>query len=437
MPPDPDRRVLPEFATSIRSNGGAPRVGVFGLLGSGNLGNDASFEVVLRYLRAEHPHATVDAMCMGPAQLKQRYGIDAVPLQSYRERALRTSRVKAIFIKIAGKGVDTLRTAAWTRRHDVVIVPGMGVLETSLPLRATGVPYALFLLSAFGRLFSTKVALVSVGATVVNQRPTRWLFNTAAGLAYYRSYRDAPSLEAMRRRGIDQPGDRVYPDLVFALPVPDDGLSDPKTVGVGVMAYSGGNDDRSKAQAIHEQYVRAMLRFSGWLVDSGYRIRFFGGDPADQVVVDQIMADLRSSRPELDPDSVVAVRCSSMHELMDEMSNVGTAVCTRYHNVVAALKLSKPTIAIAYSTKHTALMADMGMPEFARPARSLDADDLIAQFEELELRAPQLRRDLLERNVERRRELDEQFKVLSSRVLSRVVGKTRRSPRAAGARPDT
>ena len=75
MPPDPDRRVLPEFAASIRSNGGAPQVGVFGLLGSGNLGNDASFEVVLRYLRAEHPHATVDAMCMGPAQLKQRYGI--------------------------------------------------------------------------------------------------------------------------------------------------------------------------------------------------------------------------------------------------------------------------------------------------------------------------------------------------------------------------
>ena len=145
-----------------------------------------------------------------------------------------------------------------------------------------------------------------------------------------------------------------------------------------------------------------------------------------------MMADLRSSRPELDPDSVVSVRCSSLHELMDEMSNVGTAVCTRYHNVVAALKLSKPTIAVAYSIKHTALMADMGMPEFVKPARSLDADDLIAQFEELERRAPQLRRDLLERNVERRRELDQQFQVLSSRLLSRVDGKTRQS-QAAGA----
>ena len=66
-----------------------------------------------------------------------------------------------------------------------------------------------------------------------------------------------------------------------------------------------------------------------------------------------MVADLRSSRPELDPDSVVSVRCSSMHELMDEMSNVGTAVCTRYHNVVAALKLSKPTIAIASAPSST------------------------------------------------------------------------------------
>ena len=29
----------------------APRVGLFGYLGSGNIGNDASMEAVLRYLR--------------------------------------------------------------------------------------------------------------------------------------------------------------------------------------------------------------------------------------------------------------------------------------------------------------------------------------------------------------------------------------------------
>ena len=42
-----------------------PRVGLFGLLGSGNVGNDASLEAVLAYLRADHPDAVIDAMCMG------------------------------------------------------------------------------------------------------------------------------------------------------------------------------------------------------------------------------------------------------------------------------------------------------------------------------------------------------------------------------------
>ncbi|MGW2228622.1 polysaccharide pyruvyl transferase family protein, partial [Streptomyces formicae] len=41
------------------------RVGVFGLLGSGNLGNDGSLEAVLGYLRTEHPDAPVDALCGG------------------------------------------------------------------------------------------------------------------------------------------------------------------------------------------------------------------------------------------------------------------------------------------------------------------------------------------------------------------------------------
>ena len=60
--------VLTRRSTSARGgrSPAAPRVGLFGLLGSGNIGNDASMESVLGYLRARHPGAVVDAMCMGP-----------------------------------------------------------------------------------------------------------------------------------------------------------------------------------------------------------------------------------------------------------------------------------------------------------------------------------------------------------------------------------
>jgi hypothetical protein len=69
----------------------------------------------------------------------------------------------AIVLKVLGKCVNAFRTASWVRRHEVVIVPCMGVLEATLPLQPWGMPYTMFLLSASGRIFETKVALVSVG----------------------------------------------------------------------------------------------------------------------------------------------------------------------------------------------------------------------------------------------------------------------------------
>ena len=56
------------------------RVGLFGVLGVGNIGNDASMEAVLSHVRAEHPLAVIDAMCSGPETVARRYGIDTVPM---------------------------------------------------------------------------------------------------------------------------------------------------------------------------------------------------------------------------------------------------------------------------------------------------------------------------------------------------------------------
>ncbi len=391
-----------------------PRVGLFGLLGSGNLGNDASFEVVLRYLRTQHPDAVLDAMCMGPDTLNRRYGIEARPLQWSRSYAEHVSGVMAIPVKVLGKIIDAFRTASWVRRHDVVIVPGMGVLEASLPLRASGVPYALFLLCASGRLCGTKVALVSVGATTINKRLTRWLFNSAARLAFYRSYRDSPSRDAMAQRGLDVRHDHVYPDLVFGLPTPPSGVGDAKTVGVGVMAYYGGNDDRTQADDIHVQYMEAIKSFIEWLLGTGHRIQLFWGDDVDDSVVQEILAHIRIHRPDLEPGQVVARPFSSLNELMDEMALVRTVVATRYHNVLCGLKLCKPTISIGYTAKHDALMADMGLSEFCQSARSLDVDRLIDLFTELERRSSELRHTLSERNATRIDALDQQFEALST-----------------------
>ena len=324
----------------------------------------------------------------------------------------------AIALKMLGKGIDSFRTASWVRRHDVVIVPGMGVLEASLSVRPWGCPYQFFLLCASGRIFRTKVALVSVGASVTNQWLTRWLFKSAARLAFYVSYRDIGSRDAMAPRRPGKTQDHVYPDLVFGIPAPPDDPGDAQTVGVGVMAYYGSNDDRAQADEIYASYVEKMKFFVRWLADSGRRIRLLVGDTADDSVVAEILTDLRAHRPDPGPSRVVAEPVSSFAELTRAMAPVGIVVATRYHNVICALKLSKPTLSIGYAAKNDALMAEMGLSEFCQSARSLDVSRLIEQFTELESRSAQLQRTMRQRNAANARLLDDQFARLSATLFA-------------------
>ncbi|MER5382462.1 polysaccharide pyruvyl transferase family protein [Streptomyces sp. NPDC002688] len=391
------------------------RVGVFGLLGSGNLGNDGSLEAVLGYLRAEHPEAVVDALCGGPEVVSTRYGIPATRLHWYRGEYRTASRAGSIAAKGLGKLVDAVRTAAWVRRHDVVIVPGMGVLEATLPLRPWGFPYSLFLLCASGRLFGTRVALVGVGAAAIGNRPTRALVRWSARLATYRSYRDALSRDAIRAMGVDTARDEVYPDLAFALPTPppDAPSHAPGQVCVGVMDFHGGNDDRARAEEIHRRYLDGTTRFVRALVADGRPVRLLTGDECDASVVAAVIEAV-------DSPLVTAAEASSLADLMKETAAADTVVATRYHNLICALKVGTPTLALSYAAKSDALMAQMGLEAYCHPAREVDADRLLEQFREMEKRSAELRRILSERNLLALRQLEHQFDALTSALFPAV-----------------
>lgn len=389
-------------------------VGIFGGIGGGNIGNDASMEAVLSYLRNDQPDAIVDVMCYGPEIVKDRYGVAAVSMGWYQHQA---SGAAAIVMKAVGKGIDSFRLASWVRRHDVVIVPGAGVLETTLPKRPWGFPFTMFVLCLSGRVFRTKVALVSVGANAIRQRSIRWLFTSAARLAAYRSYRDTMSRDGMRQNGLDTSGDHVYRDLAFSIPVPPHKPGDARTVGIGVMDFYGTNDDgRSQADAIHRSYVANMTTFARWLIDHGYRIRLFVGDTngSDDTVVRQIMADLWAYRPDLEQTCVVAESVTTFTDLIRAIEGVGAVVATRYHNLICALMLAKPTLSVGYGQKGIVLMDDMGLAEYCQSASSFEGDRLIEQFTKLENHAAHLRHAIAERNVEYRQLTAQQFAELSA-----------------------
>jgi polysaccharide pyruvyl transferase WcaK-like protein len=404
-----------------RAVAGAPRVGLVGLLGQGNLGNDGSLEAVLAYLDAEHSDAILDFLCSGTEQVTARYGFPATRLRWYNTETKGMPGITALAAKSLkvplGMVIDAFRTATWVSRHDIVIVPGMGVFEATLPLRAWHTPYSMFLVCAFGRLWGTKVAFVSVGANYSRQRLIRRLVTGAARLAYYRSYRDTFSRDAMRRMGLDTSGDAVYPDLAFALPTPLGAPAVAGSVGVGVMSYHGGNDDRQQADQIHAAYVEKMLSFVLWLVDNGRPVRLFATDVHDQSAMHEVIAGLRAHRPGLGPSQVIAVPVSSLDELMRQLASVDTVVASRYHNVLCALKLAKPTLSVGYAAKFDVLMAEMGLAEFCQSARSLDVGRLIEQFTELEGRSTQLRQTMARRAEVNARLLDHQFATLSAMLF--------------------
>ncbi|WP_217168432.1 polysaccharide pyruvyl transferase family protein [Streptomyces sp. AC512_CC834] len=388
------------------------RIGVFGLFGAGNTGNDGSLEAVLDHLRAAHPEAVVDAMCGGPETVATRYGIPTTPLNWYRGEYRTALRAGAIAGKGLGKLVDAVRTAAWVRRHDVVIVPGTGVLETTLPLRPWGFPYSLFLLCASGRLLGTRVALVSVGAGPIGNRATRVLTRWSTRLAAYRSYRDTQSRDAMRAMGVDTARDEVYADLVFALPAPSasEPTGTPGPVCVGVMDFHGNNDERARAEEIHRRYLDGTTRFVRALAEEGRPVRLLTGDELDRPVADAIV-------DAVDSPLVTVAEAASLAELMKETACADAVVATRYHNLVCALKVGTPTLALSYSAKSDALMAEMGLAAYCHSAREADADRLLERFRALERQSAPLRRTLSERNLAVTRCVERQFAALATALF--------------------
>jgi polysaccharide pyruvyl transferase WcaK-like protein len=133
----------------------------------------------------------------------------------------------------------------------------------------------------------------------------------------------------------------------------------------------------------------------------------FVGDQVDEAVADRITEAVGSR-------AVSVVHTSTLDELLREMARVDAIVASRYHNVLAAVKLGKPTVAVGYAAKSDALMAEMGVGEFCQSIRDLDVDRLVKQFTVLEERSVELRAVLTRRNAEMTRRVDLQLAELSA-----------------------
>jgi len=299
-----------------------------------------------------------------------------------------------ISLRMIGRLANWGRAVNVIRKFDIVIVPGTSTLNDygSGPL---GTSYGLFRWAAAARLCGVKFCFVGTGAGPILHPVSRWMLRSAASWAHYISFRDQNSKDFLASIGIDTSRAPIYPDLVFKLPPPLQAATPdtPITIGIGLMNYNGWiAGARSVSDpTVYQTYIENMGRFVVSLLDRGYRVRLLIGETVDVRAVRDVGAIAKASRHELTErisspakaKELISQPINSLHDVMQQVGDTDIVVATRFHNVVCALKLGRPTISIGYEAKNDAVMNDFGLGVFCQSLENLDIEKLDRQLTEL------------------------------------------------------
>jgi polysaccharide pyruvyl transferase WcaK-like protein len=407
------------FKSDIDSMKG--KICFFGHFGAANFGNDITLQTILHHLRLRYPDARVACVCSGPEALAASHKIEAVPIgrQFIKPWKLRTRLVRLLRKILIGVPSELCRWPAVFRTvkgADMLIIAGTGLLTDSCGLTGFG-PYSLFKWSLAAKLLGCEVLFVSVGAGPISSRLGKFFVKSALSVADFRSYRDEASMACLKGIGFRTDGDRVCPDLVFSLP--EIAMPDPQEkyggrpiVGLGVMTYAGMYGAQKPSDAKYLEYLNNLVVFAEWLLAHDYRIRLLIGDATDSSVLKEFKALLRASFKEYDEERILDQAALSVEQLLPQIAATDIVVATRFHNLLLALVLHKPVIAISFHYKCTSLMSDMGLAEYCHDINHMNAGRLIQQFQALEKNAEKLKPLIRQRVEQSRKALDEQYKII-------------------------
>lgn len=362
------------------------RVTALGFLGMGNLGNEASLAAFLAGLRAEVPEARVTCLSVEPEAVLRRHGVPGTTLMSYRAAPGDRGPVTAVR-KVLGRVWDVPRMFSLVRRTDVVVVPGMGVLEASMAAHPWGLPYWQFLAALACRLERRRFLLLSVGAERAHHPVVRFYYAWTVRLADYCTFRDQGSVEAMRASGARGRPGTVVPDLAFSLPVPPaPGPVRPGHVVVGVMVFRGrpGSADTGDGQVA--SYVDRLSAALARLLRRGRTVTLVVGDVADFPTAHEIARRTRQLCPDVPGANLEVSAAEDFTGTVEEMQQAEVVIASRFHNVIAGLMAGRPTLTLGYAGKNQQLLAAHGLGAYAQPIGDFDVETLVTQVEGLATR---------------------------------------------------
>jgi polysaccharide pyruvyl transferase WcaK-like protein len=133
------------------------------------------------------------------------------------------------------------------------------------------------------------------------------------------------------------------------------------------------NDDK-----VYLNYLTAVALFIMGLLERGHSVRILIGDVVwDQGVrhdLRKVLEDYGSRKFE---GKIIDESALSVDELLSQLASVDLVVSSRFHNLVLALTLHKPVIAISYHEKFQPLMNAVGLGTFCQDIEQIDVKELI------------------------------------------------------------
>lgn len=398
---------MPNRSAASRS---PTRIGFYGNFGAGNLGNEATLQVVIERIRKEWPDGDLLCFCTNPADVRARHQIAAFHSEAIvkdpsprapRGRIMRLLRI--LFGRIPAEFAHWGKCLRALSRMDMLIVAGTGIIAdyTTGPL---GWPYDIFKLSVLAALCRVKLVFLSVGAGPIDHPLSRRLLKTSFALAHHRSYRDEASKQYLQSIGFDVDRDPVCPDLVFGLPGINalaDRAGGRAVVGLGIKDFGSGEP------AVSSQYLETMASFVAALQRQGYGVRLLIGDMQyDIPVIEQFIGVLKDRNVPTSEPALLVKPALTVEELQHQLEETDVVISPRFHNLVLALIQNKPVIVLSDHGKLDSLALDFALPQYLLPMRSLSVEVLMQTFKQLEGDAERLR-PRLDAQLERyRKELD-------------------------------
>jgi polysaccharide pyruvyl transferase WcaK-like protein len=411
-----------------------PRVALIAHVGTTNHGDEAILASTLDALATWQPAPAVTVFSIDPPDTTRRHGVASLPLRRVVARgghepaprpttraatpagAPSSGGVRSVLRRVPGlrSTVEALRAVgaalaavkdevpflvrSWRalRGTRLVVVAGSNQLEDWFG-GAWGFPYTIYTWVFLARLVGARVVFLSVGSGPLGASLSRSFCRRALGRSELSSFRDAESEALMRSCGFEG-ASSVQPDLAFGLaprepPARTPGA--PLRVLINVFPYKDPSYDPHVKGAgdKFERYLATLAALTSGLLERGHEVVFACSQRADRRVIGLVQARLPAGQG----SRTVMYDPQSVDELRGILGGADFVIATRFHGILLSLLAARPVVALCYQSKSRNLMASVGLERFAVDLTDSNAAEILARFEELRARAPELKDALGER----------------------------------------